>query len=74
MAVLKPVKKTSIKSSFERLSNQGTVGDSIFIPFRDADYNTIQKTRQIYQDNNPHYRFSVTKDSKNERTEISRLE
>ena len=74
MAVLKAVKKTSIKSSLERLSKQGAVGDSTFISFRDADYNTVLKARQVYQDKNPMYRFSVTKDSKNEQTEISRLE
>jgi len=74
MAVLKPVKKTSIKSSLERLSEQGSVGDSTFIPFRDADYNTVLKTRQLYQEKNPAYRFSVSKDSKNERTEIIRME
>jgi len=74
MAVLKPVKKTSIQSSLEQLLERGSVGDSTFISFKDADYNTVMKTRQLFQEKNPNYRFSVTKDSKNERTEITRTE
>jgi hypothetical protein len=74
MAVVKSVRKTSVKQSLERLVERGNVNDSIEVPFRDSEYNTVLKARRVFQEKNPSYRFSTTKDSKNERTIITRIQ
>lgn len=74
MAIVRPAKKTSIRESLERLTAIGQVLDHTSIPFRDADYNTVLKARQVYQEKNKAYRFSVTKDTKNSCTIITRIE